>query len=417
MAPGVIFLKHIPHGFYEDQMRAYFKQFGKVNVLRLSRSRKTGQSRGYAYVEFAEESVAKIAAEAMNNYLMFDKLLKCEYIPPEAVGPAWFAGCKREFTLSKRKEFLRNDWNNLKLSDERTKKFLTIQNKKLQQLKKKLLKLGVTLDIEVPPFEPSANQPPEKKKKKKKVKVEGSDGSRPEESSKVNGGESPLTNGVSGKVESTVEGQGDRKKERKLKKKKNKAGGEGVVKDELELSEETGKLVDVKIKVDSGDSDATNERLVGAKRKMKHDEVVRQDNVTKKSKIKKQKLEGEREEKIGATPIKGVKQGGVLEGTPVNKLKDSSSVQKKVRFSGERTVKVFRSTDALSPKKNKKNKNDKFASPALAAGKAVGSLAAKMASGKGTQLLFKMDSSDEEVDFKTPPGRIKVKKHKKMKKS
>lgn len=37
----------------------------------------TGKSRGYAFVEFEFEEVAKIAAEAMNNYLMFERLIKC----------------------------------------------------------------------------------------------------------------------------------------------------------------------------------------------------------------------------------------------------------------------------------------------------------------------------------------------------
>ena len=38
----------------------------------------TGRSRGYAFVEFEYPEVAAIVAESMNNYLMFDKLLKCE---------------------------------------------------------------------------------------------------------------------------------------------------------------------------------------------------------------------------------------------------------------------------------------------------------------------------------------------------
>ena len=38
----------------------------------------TGRARGYAFIEFEFPEVAAIAAESMNNYLMFDKLLKCE---------------------------------------------------------------------------------------------------------------------------------------------------------------------------------------------------------------------------------------------------------------------------------------------------------------------------------------------------
>lgn len=38
----------------------------------------TGGVKGYAFVEFAISEVAKIAADTMNNYLMFGKLLKCK---------------------------------------------------------------------------------------------------------------------------------------------------------------------------------------------------------------------------------------------------------------------------------------------------------------------------------------------------
>ena len=40
----------------------------------------TGASKGYAFIEFRSEDVAKIVAETMNNYLMFEKLLKCKKV-------------------------------------------------------------------------------------------------------------------------------------------------------------------------------------------------------------------------------------------------------------------------------------------------------------------------------------------------
>ena len=48
----VVFISKVPHGFFEDQMRSYFGQFGEVTRLRLSRNKKTGKSKHYAYVEF-----------------------------------------------------------------------------------------------------------------------------------------------------------------------------------------------------------------------------------------------------------------------------------------------------------------------------------------------------------------------------
>merc|ERR1712189_74664 len=62
---GVVYVGHIPHGFYEQEMKKFFSQFGTVKRVRISRSRKTAASKGYAFVEFAYEDVAKIVAETM----------------------------------------------------------------------------------------------------------------------------------------------------------------------------------------------------------------------------------------------------------------------------------------------------------------------------------------------------------------
>lgn len=80
---GVLFIKHIPHGFYEEQLKSYFEQFGSVTRTRVARSDRTGKSKGYAFVEFRVPEVAKIAADTMDNYLMFKQVLKTVYIAPD----------------------------------------------------------------------------------------------------------------------------------------------------------------------------------------------------------------------------------------------------------------------------------------------------------------------------------------------
>lgn len=37
---GVIYIGHIPHGFFEAEMKEYFEQFGKVTKVRVARSKK-----------------------------------------------------------------------------------------------------------------------------------------------------------------------------------------------------------------------------------------------------------------------------------------------------------------------------------------------------------------------------------------
>lgn len=96
---GYMYIGHLPHGFFEKEIKKYFSQFGRVRRVRLSRSKKTGKHRGYGFVEFENEKVATIAADTMNNYLMFNKILKCQVIPKDKIHPATFRNANKKFVL------------------------------------------------------------------------------------------------------------------------------------------------------------------------------------------------------------------------------------------------------------------------------------------------------------------------------
>ncbi|KAF1358244.1 RNA-binding domain-containing protein, partial [Lizonia empirigonia] len=100
--PGVIYVGRVPRGFFEPQMKKYFSQFGRVLNLRLSRNKKTGASKHYAFVEFASAEVADIVARTMNNYLMFGHILKCSLIPKEQVNENLFKGAGTRFKIDPR---------------------------------------------------------------------------------------------------------------------------------------------------------------------------------------------------------------------------------------------------------------------------------------------------------------------------
>ncbi|XP_047728761.1 MKI67 FHA domain-interacting nucleolar phosphoprotein isoform X2 [Prionailurus viverrinus] len=162
LTPGVIYVGHLPPALYETQIRAYFSQFGTVTRFRLSRSKRTGNSKGYAFVEFASEDVAKIVGETMNNYLFGERLLKCHFIPPEKVHEELFREWHIPFKKPSYPAVKRYNQNRTLLQklqmEERFKK-------KEKLLRKRLAKKGI--DYDFPPLVLS------KKKKKKAPCIPG----------------------------------------------------------------------------------------------------------------------------------------------------------------------------------------------------------------------------------------------------
>lgn len=150
-----MFIKHLPHGFFEDQLKKYFEQFGEVTRVRLARSKRTGGSKGYAFVEFDYPEVAEVAAETMDNYLMFKKIVKAAYIPPEKQNFNYFRTSVRKIknksgktvwvsskTASiQRKMKLHNDWSEDNFQ-KRTKKQLN----KIKKLGEKYAHLGIDIN-------------------------------------------------------------------------------------------------------------------------------------------------------------------------------------------------------------------------------------------------------------------------------
>ncbi|CAA0826389.1 RNA-binding (RRM/RBD/RNP motifs) family protein [Striga hermonthica] len=94
----ILYIGRIPHGFYEDEMEAFFKQFGTIRRLRIARNKKTGKSKHFGFIEFeSPEVVAKVVEECMHNYLMYEHLLQVQLVPPERVHPKLWKGVTRRY--------------------------------------------------------------------------------------------------------------------------------------------------------------------------------------------------------------------------------------------------------------------------------------------------------------------------------
>ncbi|KAL6900854.1 hypothetical protein ACP4OV_005530 [Aristida adscensionis] len=117
----VVYIGHIPHGFYEDQMQGFFQQFGTVRRLRISRNHKTGKSKHYGFVEFENPEVAAVVAKEMHNYLLFEHTLQVSLVPPEKVHPKLWKGVRRGFVPIDRVAIERKRHNKDKTIEEHKK--------------------------------------------------------------------------------------------------------------------------------------------------------------------------------------------------------------------------------------------------------------------------------------------------------
>lgn len=143
---SVIYLGHLPHGFEEAEIRGFLNQFGSIRKLRLSRSKKSGNSRGYAFVQFVDPEVAAIVADTMSGYFLMEKRLVCHIMPRDKCHPELFAGHDRKF--------VKIDWQGLnreQVNKPRTaegmKKITARLVKREAEKRKKLEALGIDYDF------------------------------------------------------------------------------------------------------------------------------------------------------------------------------------------------------------------------------------------------------------------------------
>jgi len=152
---GVIYIGRLPHGFFEDQLRGYFSQFGDVTRLRLSRNKKTGRSKHYAFLEFDSSSVAQIVADTMNNYLLMGHILQCKVVPKDEVRPELWIGANRKWRAVPRARIARVEHNKPRTEEE-------MQNaenrliKRQNERKRKLAEAGIKYNFDAVAYKKKA---------------------------------------------------------------------------------------------------------------------------------------------------------------------------------------------------------------------------------------------------------------------
>lgn len=90
-----LFVGNLPFSATEDQLRESFGQYGEIVDCKLISDRMTGRSKGFAFVEFADESMAAAAIEGMNGKDMGGRAMVVNVARPPA--PREDRGPRRDF--------------------------------------------------------------------------------------------------------------------------------------------------------------------------------------------------------------------------------------------------------------------------------------------------------------------------------
>ncbi|XP_065198060.1 MKI67 FHA domain-interacting nucleolar phosphoprotein-like [Sycon ciliatum] len=137
---GVIYVGHVPRPFVERGLVKFFSQFGEVTRVKLARSKKTGNPKGYAFIEFKSSEVAEIAADTMNGYLMCGRVLKCNVV--SEVKPGLFRGFKNPYHRMPRRATAIAEYNKPKTREQHAKQVKRLVDR-TKRKRAKLAELGV----------------------------------------------------------------------------------------------------------------------------------------------------------------------------------------------------------------------------------------------------------------------------------
>lgn len=70
-----IFVGNLPFSMTQDGLQSLFSEFGEITQVSLITDRMTGRSKGFAFVEFAEESAAEAAIAKMSGFRVEEREL------------------------------------------------------------------------------------------------------------------------------------------------------------------------------------------------------------------------------------------------------------------------------------------------------------------------------------------------------
>jgi RNA recognition motif-containing protein len=83
-----IYVGNLAYATTEEELRDAFAEFGEVTSVNLIIDRGTGQSKGFGFVEMADNSAADAAIKALNGVAMSGRNIKVNEAKPREQRPA-----------------------------------------------------------------------------------------------------------------------------------------------------------------------------------------------------------------------------------------------------------------------------------------------------------------------------------------
>ena len=275
---GVVYVGHLPWGFIDSTLKKYFSQFGTITRIISPKSSKTGRSVGYAFIEFEDEETARIAAKTMNNYILFEKILKCSFVEDKKKYDRIFLKWKKKFEFKERYKIHCENLSKKK-SNEQIKEMVQGLLDREEQRREKMKELGIKYEYKgfkeiVDEYKKThMNEINEKNKNRKNEKRENI-----------------------------------KQKENQIKSKNNKKEKEEMELEENEEEEENDDKFDEEEENEEDENEEEEEEIIKEKKINKNSKIEKKSNNKKIETIRKQKKLNELKKKEKTHPNNNKKQ-------------------------------------------------------------------------------------------------------------
>ncbi|MDB5265952.1 MAG: RNA-binding protein [Parcubacteria group bacterium] len=96
MATNKLYVGGIPYRTTEDELRATFEEAGTVTSASIIMDRMTNRSRGFGFVEMADETMAQAAIDRWDGKELDGRMLSVSFARPQGDRPAGDRPARRE---------------------------------------------------------------------------------------------------------------------------------------------------------------------------------------------------------------------------------------------------------------------------------------------------------------------------------